>query len=209
MALPTLTKNPTQVKTGPGIILFKTCVDATTDAAALPVMAVAASKFTNSWTGWLPLGFTDEGMSLTFGKESEEVVVAEDNFPIRTSVTKLTGVAAFDMSGINQENVKLAMSGGNWSVSSSGATKLSKYSPPAPSAVTRVMLGFIGADSDEVIIAYQCFQTGEVSLQRKKGAEKASLKGVTLNFEVPSTVVSNDVWNYWTAGTWADALTAY
>jgi hypothetical protein len=68
------------------------------------------------------------------------------------------------------------------------------------------MLVHIGQDSDEILVAYQVIQTAEVSISRKKGADKASLSGLQFSFERPDALVSADVWNYFYSGEWADSF---
>lgn len=212
MALPTQYKNPDQVKTGPGLILFREEYSVT--GTGTPVVsalvtalksAVATSKFTYGFAGFYPVGYTDEGMTLTFGAETEDVEVAEEYYPIRKIPTKKTGQLEFAMAGINQLNLQRALNGGSWSTTGTGDTKVSVFSPPQPGSETRTTIVHIGADGDEVFIAYKCLQTSELSMARKKGAEKASLSGATFELEVPDATVSADVWNYLTAGTWADS----
>lgn len=196
MAVPSFTKNPLQVKTGPGLILFSTNL-----AVTLPVFAAAASKFTNDWTGFGKVGYTDSGLTITFGRETEGVEVSESIREIRKVTTGANIQVAFDASGINEDNIKNAMAGGTWStVSGVGATLVRKFSPPALGSETRVMLGFISAEQDEALVFYQCFQGGEATMTRDKGAQKASLTGTTWDVEVPDPLVSPDDWNYYTAG---------
>lgn len=203
MAAPTFTKNPTQVKTGPGLILVNFSL-----AGTLPDLSVVAgSKFTDPWTGWGKIGFSDNGVTITFRREVEDVPVAESLFPIKRVPTSAGVNVAFDASGINEDNVKLANAGGTWTVSGTGDTQSSKYDPPDPEDMTRVMLGFLSAEEDEAFVWYQTFQSGEVTMERNKGAAKASLRGMSFETEEPDPAVSAKPWNYWYAGTWADAIT--
>lgn len=198
MALPTLRKNPSQVKTGPGTIWLAPI------GTTIPTWTVAASKFTNVFpAGWVSPGYTEEGLTLTFGRETGDVPVAEEFYPIRKVTTSVNGSAAFTMAGLSENNLAFALNGGTWTVvSGTTATTLKKYAPPAPGAETRCMLAHISADSDEIFIAYQTYQTGEITRAFQKGSSKASLSGLSFQFEVPDTTVSSDVWNYFTAGTW-------
>lgn len=204
MAAPTLVKNPLQVKTGPGLILWGDI------GVTIPTFVAAGSKFTNAWTGWYPLGYTDEGLTVTFGKEQEDVEVAEEYYPIRKVGTKASVQLAFSASGINEGTLSLAVSGGSWStVSGTGATLVRKFSPPNPSNSTRKVWGFLGNDVDEAMIVYQGYQSGEITRNFRKGAEKASLSGFSIEGEVPDPLVSADVWNHWTAGAAYGLPTAY
>lgn len=204
MAVPVLTKNPTQVKLGPGLIIT---IDL---AGAIPTMVALASKFTSAFTGWSSVGYTDEGTTLTFGRESEAVEVAEETNPLKQIGTSTSVALQFAASGINELNMTRAFAGGVWStVSGTGATSVRKYSPPQPAAQVRHMWAHIGADMDEIFLLYQGYQSGEITMQRKKGAQKASLSGFNVIGEVPDPAVSVDIWNYFYAGTWAAPLTPY
>lgn len=214
MALPTQYRNPTQVKTGPGIILL--APEVTGAGTGSPVVsaivtalkgAVAGGKFTYGFPGFYPVGYTDDGLTLTLGSEAEDVEVAEEYYPIRKISTKKTGQVEFSMSGINQFNLQAALNGGTWSTTGSGDTQVSVFKPAKPGEEIRHTLVHIGADGDEVLVAYKVLQTAELSLARKKGAEKASLAGATFEMEVPSATVTDDVWNYVTAGTWSNSPT--
>jgi hypothetical protein len=197
-----LQQNPGQVKTGPGIIVMAPV------GTAVPAMTVAGSVFTNGFPGWRSIGYTDAGTTFAFGQEVAEVEVAEEAYPIRSAITKRTGKASLSMSGVNQRNLQLALNGGTWTESGSGATKVSKYSPPSGASADRVMFAWIGDDSDEILIAYKTLQVAEFTVARKKGSDKASLTGMEFMFERPDTSVSSDVWNYWYAGDFADSLDA-
>lgn len=204
MTAPVLTKNPTQVKLGPGLIIT---IDV---AGTIPALTAAASKFASSFTGWSSVGYTDEGTTLTFGRESEAVEVAEETNPLKQIGTSTSVALQFAASGINEVNMIRAFAGGTWStVGGTGATQVRKYSPPQPAAQVRHMWAHIGADLDEIFLLYQGYQSGEITVQRKKGAQKASLAGFNIVGEVPDPLVSTDIWNYFYAGTWAAPLTPY
>ena len=204
MALATLVKNPVQVKLGPGIIIT---VDM---AGTFPALVAAASKFTTSFTGWSSIGYTDEGATLVFNRESEDVEVAEEDNPLKRVGTKVGVSLQFAASGINELNFTAANAGGTWStVGGTGATQVRKYSPPQPKDQTRRMWAHVGQDGDEIFVVYQGYQTGEITVNRRKGANKASMSGFNVVGEVPDPLVSADVWNYFYAGTWAAPLTPY
>ncbi len=198
MAAPAITKNPTQVRTGPGKIFLAAL------GSTVPTWAVTGSVFSNSWdAAWTSVGYTDDGLTITLGRSVEDVEVAEEFYPIARKTTQMNGSATFSMAGVNLANLKFALNGGSWATTGTGATTMNKYSPPSPGSEVRCMLAWIGDAADEVFIAYQVYQSGELSWARQKGAAKASLSGLTFDFEVPSTGVSADVWNYYTAGTWS------
>jgi hypothetical protein len=204
MPAPVLGRNPTQVKLGPGLIISAAA------SVALPALVAAASKFTTTFTDFVSMGYTDEGATLVFNRESEDVEVAEEDNPIKRIGTKVGVSLQFAAAGINETNIIAANAGGVWStVGGTGATQVRKYAPPKPSDQTRRIWAHIGNDLDEVFVIYQGYQTGEITMSRKKGAAKASLSGFNIVGEVPDPLVSVDVWNYFYAGEWAAPLTAY
>lgn len=199
MALPSLDGNSNQVKTGAGIII------AAPVGTAVPTLTVSNSKFTNSFPGWHYLGYTNEGATITIGRETEDIEVAEEFFPIKTVTTRVTGSLSADLVNLNQFNIKAAFNGGNWSESGTGTSKIATYTPADPGEEVRLMIAHISEDQDEIFIAYKTFQTAEVSISRKKGSEKASLSGVTFSFEKPAVSVnSGKHYSYHFAGTWGD-----
>lgn len=204
MAAPTLLKNPTQVKTGPGQIFVAT------PGTAVPTFAATASKFSNAWAGWRQIGYTDEGMTFAVGRTVEDITVAEELEPIRKVTTGRTARVSFAASGVNENNIKIAMNGGTWEDVGvgSGATLVRKYSPPELGEEVRCMLGFLSEDLDEAYVWYQVFQTAEATVTRGRGTAKASLTGLQFDVEVPDPAVSTVPWNWFTAGAAFSAPTA-
>lgn len=197
MALPAFSADGNQVKTGPGRLLMAPV------GTALPTVASTAGKFTHSFdAAWKLLGYTDEGMEVSFGKDVDPVEVAESYYRLRTVTTMMSATVGVSLASINKSNLQFALSGGTWAVSGSAGTTVSKFSPPKPGSEVRHMLAWIGQDDDEMYVFYQVFQAGEVTQARRKGADKASLAGLSFEAEVPSSTVSTDVWNYWAAGEW-------
>lgn len=203
MAAPAQTTNPTQVKTGPGQIMFAPL------GTTLPTLVAASSKFNNAWTGWVPIGYSDDGLTLKVSRSVDNVEVAESLETIRKVTTARNTTVTFSASGINEGNISLAFNGGTWTtVSGTGATQVRKYVPPALGSEVRIMLGFLSAEVDEAFIWYQCFQTAEATMARQKGAAKASLTGLSFDVEVPDPAVSTSPFAYWYAGTWAAPIAA-
>lgn len=203
MALPAFYADGNQVKTGPGRLLLAP------QGTALPTVASTAGKFSMTFdAAWKLAGYTDEGIEVTFGKDVDPVEVAESYYRIRTVTTAMTATVSVALASINKSNIQFALSGGTWNVTGTAGTTVSKFSPPKPGAEVRHMLAWLGEDDDELYIFYKVFQSGEVTQSRRKGAEKASLAGLTFEAEVPATGVSGDVWNYWAAGEWINDPTA-
>lgn len=196
MAAPALTLNPLQTHyDGPGIILMAE------EGATLPTPTVADSKFTNSWdAAWLPVGYTDTGITFDFTTSTTDIESAEELEEIAKVETKRSVSVKFSMMQDNKFNMKVAMNGGTWTVvSGTGATQLSKYSPPILGQGKHFMLGWISTASDEIVIVYKVTQTGSLSMARQKVGTKFVL---ACDFSVvkPDPAVSTDRWNRYVAG---------
>lgn len=181
------------IATDPGYLLWAPL------GTAEPTHTVTGSIFSDDWTsvsGWVMLGATEEGHNFDWTTDTEPVEVAEILDPIRYVSTGRTGSLSFALASIIMSNVKLALNGGT--VVSSGATTtlMKSYTPPALGAEVRCMIGWESEDHTERLVAYQCFNTGTVSITRRKGAEKATLP-LEFSLEAPASGLP---FKYLTAG---------
>lgn len=166
--------------------------------STLPTNTVAGSVFTDAWpAAWLLFGATDEGSEFSFSPATDDVEVAEYYDPVAVVSTGREISISFDLAQVHATNLKRALNGGTLTTSGAGATLLSEYSPPEVGQETRAMIGWEAQDSTERLILFQAFQTGDVSVSRQKGANKATLP-VEFRAEKPS---GNPPFKYWTAGT--------
>lgn len=141
-----------------------------------PANTVAGSVFTDNWpAGWNLWGVTREGHTLNVEIESEGVEAAEYVDNLINIVTGRNITAEFEAMQIHLTNYRRAFNGGTLSTSGSGATLLSTYTLPAIGAETRRQIGWESVDNTERWWAMQCFQTGSVGVQRRKGADNAGL----------------------------------
>jgi hypothetical protein len=92
----------------------------------------------------------------------------------------------FELQIINLTLIKKMLNGGTLTTSGSGATLLSTYTPAAPGAEVRCMLGWESQDNTERLLMEQAFQTGTLTIARKKGADNATLP-VEFTAEVPAS----------------------
>ena len=196
MATPPI--QPGQIKTGPGRILYAPL------ATAIPTVTAAASKLVTTWTSWLEVGATDEGMTYSESTETEAIKVAEQTYSVRTVTTGKDSTVAFSMSHISDLNWKLASNGGTTTVTGTGATKLSVYVPPLVGQEVRVMLGFQSLEDDEILVWPQVFNGGGFETARAGLASKHVLP-VTFNVELPDPAVMTTPYRRWTSGALAQA----
>ena len=197
MAVPTI--QPGQIKTGPGRILYAPL------GTAIPTFTAAAGKIGGTWTDWVEVGATEEGMTYTESTDTSAVTVAESLYPVRNETTGKTSSIAFTMSHISDLNWKLAMNGGTITTSGTGPTKLNVYLPPLVGAEVRVMLGFLSRDEDEVLIWPQVFNGGSVETARSSFDTKAGLP-VEFAAELPDPAVMLTPYKRWTSGSLAQGV---
>lgn len=164
---------------------------------AEPGWTIAGSVFTDPWTGWSLLGITREGHELSYEINTDTIEAAEYLDPLMYVMTGRTSGMNFDLMQVHATNFRRALNGGVLSTTGSGATQRNTLRPPAVGAEVRCMLGWESTANDERILAEQCFQTGSITIARKKGADHASIP-VEFRFEIAA---SGDPFRYETAGT--------
>jgi hypothetical protein len=164
---------------------------------AEPTHAVTASVFSDVWAAaWIRLGATEEGHAFNWQTSYDPVTVAELLDPIKYVTTGRNGSVAFALADFHANNVKRALNGGTLTSTGTAATTMTTYTPPAQGAETRCMIGWESTDGTERLIAYQCINTGQVSIQRRKGSANAALP-VEFQLEVPTSGLP---FKYLTAG---------
>lgn len=189
MALPTMPV-PT-IGTDPGVLFWAPL------GTAEPTHTVAGSVFSDTWPAeWIVLGATDDGSQFNWQTSFDQIQAAEFLDPIRYVSTGREGSLAFALMSIHAANLKRALNGGTLTTTGAADTTMTTYTPPQAGEETRCMLGWESQDSTERLIAYQCVNTGQVQIARKKGADKTTIP-VEYGLEIPST---GDPFKYLTAG---------
>jgi hypothetical protein len=179
--MPAITVPKSALAFGPGYLYIATL------GAAAPTNTVVGSVFTDTWpSGWNPLGITKEGHTLTIDLDTDAVEAAEYVDPLLNVVTGRTITAELEMQQISLTNFKRVFNGGTLTTSGSGTTLLSTYTLPAIGQEVRTQLGWESTDGTERWWAMQCFNTGSVGIDRKKGADNATLP-VTFTMEPDSS----------------------
>lgn len=168
-------------------------------ASAEPTNTVAGSKFTDAWpVAWISLGATEDGTEFNYETNVEAVTVAEFFDPIKYATTERTGNIGFTLVDWTLANLKRVLNGGTLTVvSGTAATQLNSYTPPAPGAEVRSMIGWESLDSTVRLICYQTLNSGSVGSAFKKAPDKAGF-ACQFNFEVPS---AGQPFKVYTAGT--------
>ena len=168
--MPAMTVPKNALSFGAGYLLYAAL------GSTLPANTVAGSVFTDAWPGaWSLLGVTKEGHTLNVNIDTDAVEAAEYVDPLLNVVTGRTISIEMELMQINLTNFKRAFNGGTLTTSGSGTALLSSYTLPAIGAETRCFIGWEAVDNTERWWALQTFQTGSVGIQRKKGADNATL----------------------------------
>lgn len=141
-----------------------------------PTNTVVGSVFTDTWpAGWNALGITKEGHTLTINFDSAKVEAAEYIDPLLNVMTGRTITADMELMQINLTTYKKVFNGGILATTGSGTTLLTTYTLPQIGTEVRQQVGWESTDGTERWWGMQCFNIGSVGIQRKKGADVASL----------------------------------
>jgi len=169
------------ISLGPGLLYWAPA--GTVD----PTTAVTGSIISDTLpVAWKQIGYTENGSEFSYELTSEDVNVAEAFDPISHKTTGRSGTISFEMAEITAKNLVLALNGGTVTNSGTGATAMWTYEPPVPGTEVRVALLWQSDDSLERWIFRQVFQTGSVTVGRRRGADKATVP-VTFSLEIPAT----------------------
>jgi|SRR5215831_444808 len=164
----------------------------------LPANTVVGSVFTDSWPGgYALLGVTKEGHEFDYELSVDQIEAAEYLDPLQYVTTGRTAGMKFELQQIHATNMRRVLNGGSLTTTGSGTTLLSTYTPPAPGSEIRCMIGWEGNDGTERLVMEQAFQIGALAVNRKKGADNATLP-VEFRGEVAA---SGFPFQYFTAGT--------
>lgn len=141
-----------------------------------PTNTVVGSVFTDTWpVGWNPLGITKEGHTLNINFDSDQVEAAEYIDPLLNVLTGRTITTETELMQINLTTFKKAFNGGTLATTGAGTTLLTTYTLPQIGQEVRQQLGWEAVDGTERWWAMQVFNIGSVGIQRKKGADNATL----------------------------------
>src|SRR5215212_3717890 len=196
MAIATI--QPTQIKAGPGRIYYAPI------GTTIPTFSAAASKLTGTWTTWVEVGATDEGLTYSEDTDTDEIRVQESLYAVRTVVTGKTATVSMSLSHISDLNWKLVSNGGTIVTTGTGATKMTTFIPPLAGSEVRIMLGFQSLDDDEILIWPQCINTGGFETARSGFADKHVLPA-EFSVELPDPAVLTVPYKRWTAGALAQS----
>lgn len=164
---------------------------------ALPTNSVTASKFTDAWTTWVPLGATVEGSTFSYETEVEAMSVAELFDPVKYATVSRTGSIAFALADYTLTNLKRALNGGTITTTGSAGTSMNSYALPTPGAEVRSMLGWESSDSTVRIIVLQALCSGTIEMAFQRAPDFTQIP-MEWSMELPSG--GSQPFNMYTAG---------
>jgi hypothetical protein len=167
----TVGRDPSTVSIGSGTLYIAPI--GTTEPVALSAFPLNAP--------WVDLGYTEAGTVFTENRTVQPVMVDEEFYRLNTIVTDKNATVAFALSQITAKNLQTAYAGGTITTGTGDV----QFEPPLAGTETRVMLAWFAKAGDEAYLWRQCFQTGSVATNRKKGTPQALLP-VSYELEKPA-----------------------
>lgn len=172
----------TNVKTAPGLIYVAPIgtTEPTTASAALP-------------SAWRPVGYTDDGINISYGITVEKIEAAEEFDPLRWEMTSREGSVSFAAEEVSRQNLALALNAG-----ANGAADQTSLEPPAPGSEVRVMIALDTAGTSSTAntapgstnarwVFRRAIQSDVISMDRKKAPAKALITA-KFNLEKPASL---------------------
>lgn len=139
----------------------------------------------DAWpTGWVPLGYTDEGSVFNYELSVDNVEVAEELDPIARVTTGRDASVEFALAELTYRNLTIAFNGGI--VTGDGMEW--EFEPPDLGNEERVMVGwdasFDPLTNDLRMIFRRCLQGGSLGIENRKGTTKSVIAS-TFQLEKP------------------------
>lgn len=167
--------NPQGLSLGPGYIYIAPLGTTEPVDVAATWASISAS--------WVALGYTDDGSQFDFQLSADPIPVAEELDPITNAPTTRAMSLTLIASQITAANLKTALNGGTVT----SGTGCVYFEPPDLGTEVRCMIGFESEDHTERWIYRQCFNTGQITLKRSKGAAGRANIPMMFILEKPAT----------------------
>jgi hypothetical protein len=166
--MPTATRgSASKVQLGPGQLFIA--------ALGTPEPTDLTTAWATVSASWTPLGYTVEGSEFSYSVSSDVVDVAEELDIIDEQETGRTIGLSFALAELTAKNLKTAMNGGTITVTGVTPNQLVTFEPPVLGQTVKVALGWEAENAKERWVFRECKQRGDISIARRKGAEKASI----------------------------------
>jgi hypothetical protein len=156
-----------------------------------PLGSTEPASTSDTWpTGWVALGYTEDGSVFNYDVTTAPVAVAEELDNLAYATTGRNGSVVFALAEITKRNLNVVYNGGVLTGAGVGDNSAWTFEPPALGAEQRIMLGWDAlpqtANNDLRFIFRQCFQGGASAINNRKGAVISGLSA-TFNMEKPGT----------------------
>jgi hypothetical protein len=155
--------NPQNISLGPGYLYIAAI--GTTEPTDL------VTAWSSVSASWVALGYTDQGSEFDYQLNTSPVDVAEELDPLSNAPDGRASSVKFALSEITATNLKRASNGGTISTATGQVT----FEPPDLGTEVRVMIGFESEDHTERWVWRQCLMSGQLTIQRQKGANNATM----------------------------------
>lgn len=154
---------PSNISLGPGYLYIS------------PLGTTEPVDLTTPWAtvsaNWVLLGFTDQGSEFDYQLNTSPVNVAETLDPITNAPDGRQSSVKFNLAEITATNLKRASNGGTITT----GTGIVTFEPPDLGTEVRTMIGFESEDHTERWVWRQCLMSGQLTIQRQKGANNATM----------------------------------
>jgi hypothetical protein len=133
---------------------------------------------------WKSLGYTKDGSEFKYSLNTDTVEVAEELDPVSVQTTGRSATLTFQLAEVTATNLMRAMNAPTTSITAGAG--IVTFEPPDLGTEVRRKLGFESEDHQERWVFRQCFQTGDTTITRSKGADSAAVQ-VEFTLEKPSS----------------------
>jgi hypothetical protein len=163
-----------------------------------PLLTAEPATAIIAWpTGWVPLGYTDEGSAFNYEVSTDNIEVAEELDILARVTTGRDASVEFALAEITKRNLGIAFNGGI--VAGDGLAWT--FEPPALGSETRVMIGWdamptVGGNDLRVVFR-QCLQGGSIGLENRKGSAKST---ISANFQLEKPAAGGPILKMWGVG---------
>lgn len=165
--------NPANLTTGPGTLWVADY------GATLPT-----ARNTALGSGWVSIGYTEEGNAFTMERTLEGMYVAEERRAVKQYVTEIKEMVVFSMAEATNINLTLALNGGLIQSTDPGYDEEAAITAPTVGNEQRISIVF-DADSGARWVYKKCINNGSTELARRKAPEK-TLIPVEFMLEIPN-----------------------
>lgn len=148
-------------------------------------------------TGWVTLGYTDEGSAFNYEVSTDNVEVAEELDVLARVTTGRDASIEVALAEITKRNLTIAFNGGIIA----GDGQEWEFEPPDLGEETRIQLGWDAlkqtASNDLRMVFRQCLQGGSLGMENRKGATKST---ISANFQLEKPASGAKLLKIWGSG---------